>query len=65
MLMGLTRKEAEKIVDILENIDPDTPGPVLDALGIKMMALQTKLMNQIVNELGSIGAALERIAGRM
>ena len=63
--MGLSRKEAEKIVDVLENVDPTIkPGEAI-ALQVKFMALQTKMLNQIESELGAIGAALERIAARM
>ena len=63
--MGLSRDEAQKIKDVLENVDKNIgPGEAI-ALQVKFMALQTRLMNQIVLELGSIGAALERMAGRM
>ena len=63
--MGINRQEKQKLDDVLKNVDPETPRPTLEALTVKMMALQTNLLNDIAAELSGIERCLERIAGRM
>lgn len=63
--MGLSRTEGQKIKDVLENVDKNIgPGEAI-ALQVKFMALQTKLMSDILNELDGIERCLERIAARL
>ena len=63
--MGLTKNEHDKVKDVLTNVDKNVgPGEAI-ALQVKFMALQTRLLSDIANELSGIERCLERIASRM
>jgi hypothetical protein len=63
--MGLTKDQHAKLKDILDNVDPHIGIGEVMALHVKLLALQTNLLSQIVDELGSIDSSLNRIATRM
>ena len=63
--MGLSQKELQTIDRWIETTDLGIEDNVMRARLVALVAAQTKLMNFMVNELGSIGSAIERIAGRM
>ena len=59
----LNKKQHEMIKEI-EGLDLDTPAPALDVIGLKLMALQTVLMNDMASELMGIERSLERLAAK-